>query len=126
MDSNRAFLNKQYSEVISTLSKYDAESLPESVQYQLATSYVEVENLGSAKTKNIENNLVTLQSDPQHFLYWIDYGRGEYKEAISIGRKLEYNDYIYFALAKYKQQLLSEDTNDEDIQKELDSVNSEP
>ncbi|MGG4112800.1 type VII secretion protein EssB [Bacillus subtilis] len=123
--SNRAFLNKQYSEVISTLSKYDAESLPESVQYQLATSYVEVENLGSAKTKNIENNLVTLQSDPQHFLYWIDYGRGEYKEAISIGRKLEYNDYIYFALAKYKQQLLSEDTNDEDIQKELDSVNSE-
>ncbi|MDR4183241.1 type VII secretion protein EssB [Bacillus subtilis] len=125
LDSNRAFLNKQYSEVISTLSKYDAESLPESVQYQLATSYVEVENLGSAKTKNIENNLVTLQSDPQHFLYWIDYGRGEYKEAISIGRKLEYNDYIYFALAKYKQQLLSEDTNDEDIQKELDSVNSE-
>ncbi|CAF1875720.1 type VII secretion protein EssB [Bacillus subtilis] len=125
VDSNRAFLNKQYSEVISTLSKYDAESLPESVQYQLATSYVEVENLGSAKTKNIENNLVTLQSDPQHFLYWIDYGRGEYKEAISIGRKLEYNDYIYFALAKYKQQLLSEDTNDEDIQKELDSVNSE-
>ncbi|AFI29735.1 type VII secretion protein EssB [Bacillus sp. JS] len=125
VDSNRAFLNKQYSEVISTLSKYDAESLPESVQYQLATSYVEVENLGSAKTKNIENNLVTLQSDPQHFLYWIDYGRGEYKEAISIGRKLEYNDYIYFALAKYKQQLLSENTNDEDIQKELDSVNSE-
>ena len=125
VDSNRAFLNKQYSEVISTLSKYEAESLPESVQYQLATSYVEVENLGSAKTKNIENNLVTLQSDPQHFLYWIDYGRGEYKEAISIGRKLEYNDYIYFALAKYKQQLLSEDTNDEDIQKELDSVNSE-
>ncbi|MDN0192484.1 MULTISPECIES: type VII secretion protein EssB [unclassified Bacillus (in: firmicutes)] len=125
VDSNRAFLNKQYSEVISTLSKYDAESLPESVQYQLATSYVEVENLGSAKTKNIENNLVTLQSDPQHFLYWIDYGRGEYKEAISIGRKLEYNDYIYFALAKYKQQLLSEDTNDEDIQKELDPVNSE-
>lgn len=125
VDSNRAFLNKQYSEVISTLSKYDAESLPESVQYQLATSYVEVENLGSAKTKNIENNLVTLQSDPQHFLYWIDYGRGEYKEAISIGRKLEYNDYIYFALAKYKQQLLSEDANDEDIQKELDSVNSE-
>ncbi|MFC8052596.1 type VII secretion protein EssB, partial [Bacillus subtilis] len=125
VDSNRAFLNKQYSEVISTLSKYDAESLPESVQYQLATSYVEVENLGSAKTKNIENNLVTLQSDPQHFLYWIDYGRGEYKEAISIGRKLEYNDYIYFALAKYKQQLLSEDTNDEDIQKELDSVNSD-
>nr|WEY99586.1 type VII secretion protein EssB [Bacillus subtilis] len=125
VDSNRAFLNKQYSEVISTLSKYDAESLPESVQYQLATSYVEVENLKSAKTKNIENNLVTLQSDPQHFLYWIDYGRGEYKEAISIGRKLEYNDYIYFALAKYKQQLLSEDTNDEDIQKELDSVNSE-
>nr|WGD72796.1 type VII secretion protein EssB [Bacillus subtilis] len=125
VDSNRAFLNKQYSEVISTLSKYDAESLPESVQYQLATSYVEVENLGSAETKNIENNLVTLQSDPQHFLYWIDYGRGEYKEAISIGRKLEYNDYIKFALAKYKQQLLSEDTNDEDIQKELDSVNSE-
>ncbi|MCY8864488.1 type VII secretion protein EssB [Bacillus spizizenii] len=125
VDSNRAFLNKQYSEVISTLSKYDAESLPESVQYQLATSYVEVENLGSAKTKNIENNLVTLQSDPQHFLYWIDYGRGNYKEAISIGRKLEYNDYIYFGLAKYKQQLLSEDTNDEEIQKELDSVNSE-
>lgn len=125
VDSNRAFLNKQYSEVISTLSKYDAESLPESVQYQLAYSYVEVEKqLLDYQRDNIEK-LVTLQSEPQHFLYWIDIGRGDYKEAISIGHKLEYNPYIWLGLYKYKQQLLAEDSNDEATQKELDSVDSE-
>lgn len=125
VDSNRAFLNKQYSEVISRLSKYDAESLPESVQYQLAYSYVEVEKqLLDYQRDNIEK-LVTLQSEPQHFLYWIDIGRGDYKEAISIGHKLEYNPYIWLGLYKYKQQLLAEDSNDEATQKELDSVDSE-
>ncbi|USP94637.1 type VII secretion protein EssB [Bacillus vallismortis] len=125
VDSNRAFLNKQYSEVISTLSKYDAESLPESVQYQLAYSYVEIEKqLLDYQRDNIEK-LVTLQSEPQHFLYWIDIGRGDYKEAISIGHKLEYNPYIWLGLYKYKQQLLAEDSNDEATQKELDSVDSE-
>ncbi|MHA6488966.1 type VII secretion protein EssB [Bacillus cabrialesii] len=125
VDSNRAFLNKQYSEVISTLSKYDAESLPESVQYQLAYSYVEIEKqLLDYQRDNIEK-LVTLQSEPQHFFYWIDIGRGDYKEAISIGHKLEYNPYIWLGLYKYKQQLLAEDSNDEATQKELDSVDSE-
>ncbi|WP_367386992.1 type VII secretion protein EssB [Bacillus vallismortis] len=125
VDSNRDFLNKQYSEVISTLSKYDAESLPESVQYQLAYSYVEIEKqLLDYQRDNIEK-LVTLQSEPQHFIYWIDIGRGDYKEAISIGHKLEYNPYIWLGLYKYKQQLLAEDSNDEATQKELDSVDSE-
>ncbi|AKL86159.1 type VII secretion protein EssB [Bacillus atrophaeus] len=125
VESNRAFLNKQYSEVISKLSKYDAESLPESVQYQLASSYVAVEKLGENQRKNIQN-LVTLQSDPQHFLYWIDIGRGDNKEAISIGRKLEYNPYIGLGLIKYKQELLADDSmKDEEKQKELDSVQSE-
>lgn len=125
VESNRAFLNQQYSKVIDTLSKYDAESLPESVQYELASSYVAVEKLSEEQRKNI-GNLVTLQSDPKHFLYWIDIGRGENEEAISIGRKLEYNPYIWLGLSKYKQQLLADDSmKDDEKQKELDSVQSE-
>ncbi|MCC9023726.1 type VII secretion protein EssB [Bacillus nakamurai] len=125
VDSNRAFLNQQYSKVIDTLAKYDAESLPESVQYELASSYVAVEKLSEEQRKNI-GNLVTLQSDPKHFLYWIDIGRGENEEAISIGRKLEYNPYIWLGLSKYKQQLLADDSmKDDEKQKELDSVQSE-
>ncbi|MFP3822465.1 type VII secretion protein EssB/YukC, partial [Bacillus sp. SIMBA_008] len=62
-ESNRYFLNQQYSKVIDTLAKYDAESLPESVQYELASSYVAVENLREEQRKNI-GHLVTLQSDP--------------------------------------------------------------
>ncbi|WP_286058038.1 type VII secretion protein EssB [Bacillus mojavensis] len=126
VESNRAFLNKQYSEVISTLAKYDAESLPDSVQYQLAMSYVEVEKLGDTQKKQIENNLVTLQSDPQHFLYWIDIGRGENNEAVSIGRKLEYNPYIGLGLIRYKAEILADDSmKDDEKQKELDTVQSE-
>ncbi|NTU27201.1 type VII secretion protein EssB [Bacillus tequilensis] len=126
VDSNRAFLNKQYSEVISKLSKYDAESLPESVQYQLATSYVEVESIDGDEKKKVENNLVTLQSDPQHFLYWIDLGRGNNKEAVSIGRKLEYNPYIGLGLIRYKAEILADESmKDDEKQKELDSVQSE-
>ncbi|MBT2575647.1 type VII secretion protein EssB [Bacillus sp. ISL-51] len=125
VESNRAFLNQQYSKVIDTLAKYDAESLPESVQYELASSYVAVEKLSEEQRKNI-GNLVTLQSDPKHFLYWIDIGRGENEEAISIGRKLEYNPYIWLGLSKYKQQLLADDSmKDDEKQKELDSVQSE-
>ena len=45
------FLNQQYSKVIDTLAKYDAESLPESVQYELASSYVAVENLREEQRK---------------------------------------------------------------------------
>ncbi|MCY7442264.1 MULTISPECIES: type VII secretion protein EssB [Bacillus] len=124
-ESNRYFLNQQYSKVIDTLAKYDAESLPESVQYELASSYVAVENLREEQRKNI-GNLVTLQSDPKHFLYWIDIGRGENEEAIKIGRNLEYNPYIWLGLTKYKQQLLADDSmKDDEKQKELDAVESE-
>ncbi|WP_438420507.1 type VII secretion protein EssB [Bacillus siamensis] len=124
-ESNRYFLNQQYSKVIDTLAKYDAESLPESVQYELASSYVAVENLREEQRKNI-GNLVTLQSDPKHFLYWIDIGRGENEEAINIGRNLEYNPYIWLGLTKYKQQLLADDSmKDDEKQKELDAVESE-
>ncbi|MBY8911227.1 type VII secretion protein EssB [Bacillus sp. YC2] len=125
VESNRAFLNQQYSKVIDTLSKYDAERLPESVQYELASSYVAVEKLSEEQRKNI-GNLVTLQSDPKHFLYWIDIGRGENEEAIKIGRNLEYNPYIWLGLTKYKQQLLADDSmKDDEKQKELDAVESE-
>ncbi|WP_049627273.1 type VII secretion protein EssB [Bacillus sp. JFL15] len=124
-ESNRYFLNQQYSKVIDTLAKYDAESLPESVQYELASSYVAVEKLSEEQRKNI-GNLVTLQSDPKHFLYWIDIGRGENEEAINIGRNLEYNPYIWLGLTKYKQQLLADDSmKDDEKQKELDAVESE-
>ena len=95
------------------------------MQYELASSYVAVENLREEQRKNI-GNLVTLQSDPKHFLYWIDIGRGENEEAIKIGRNLEYNPYIWLGLTKYKQQLLADDSmKDDEKQKELDAVESE-
>ncbi|NPC93996.1 type VII secretion protein EssB [Bacillus sp. WMMC1349] len=121
VESNRYFLNKQYSKVIDTLEKYDIDEIPESVQYQLAYSFVIVDN--SVKITNYGEgqkqvlNTLTLQADPKYFAYWIQIGRGENKEALDTAHLLENPGYIAFADYKYSEEIKADESLSSDERK---------
>ncbi|MED1128432.1 type VII secretion protein EssB [Bacillus paralicheniformis] len=131
IESNRYFLNKQYSKVISTLDKYDAGEMPDSVQYQLAYSYVLVESaLKELDWQEDALKSLTLQIDPNNFLYWIQIGRGDNKGALETGRKLENDLQIIYAITKYMSEIKADDQMSSDerekllepLQKEFDEL----
>ncbi|MBU8785334.1 MULTISPECIES: type VII secretion protein EssB [Bacillus] len=128
IESNRHFLNKQYSKVISTLDKYGAGDMPESVQYQLAYSYASVDNYLKETNGGQEAalNLLTLQADPRYFQYFIQIGRGENKEALETARLLEDNRWIGYALIKYEQEIKADDKlSSEEREKQLEPIEKE-
>ncbi|MCY7813955.1 type VII secretion protein EssB [Bacillus haynesii] len=127
IESNRYFLNKQYSKVISTLDKYDAGEMPDSVQYQLAYSYIIVDNvLKEADLQEDAMKSLTLQVDPNNFLYWIQIGRGANKEALETARKLENNAQIMLALMKYTDDIKADDKlSSDERQKQLEPLEKE-
>ncbi|PLT31470.1 type VII secretion protein EssB [Peribacillus deserti] len=123
--SGELFLEGKYSEVIEELDKYNPEDMPYVVQYELASSYVTNENLDDAQ-RDAVNNLITLQTDPQYFLYWIYIGRGMNEEAVDIARSLEFRDSIIYGLLKYKEDVKANDKlSGEEKQKELDAIEQE-
>ncbi|WMW46561.1 type VII secretion protein EssB [Bacillus paralicheniformis] len=131
IESNRYFLNKQYSKVISTLDKYDTGEMPDSVQYQLAYSYVLVESaLKELDWQEDALKSLTLQVDPNNFLYWIQIGRGDNKGALETGRKLENDLQIIYAITKYMSEIKADDQMSSDerekllepLQKEFDEL----
>ena len=132
VDSNRYFHEEEYSSVIETLQKYKHNKMPRITQYELALSYIVSESLTEEQRKNI-NNTITLQSDRNYFLYWIDIGRGDYQEAIDTARVLEDRDLIIYGLLKLResvktnQDLSSEEREDElkQIQQEIDEYEQE-
>lgn len=104
VESNRAFLERNYSEVITLLKDYDPESMPRVVSYQLASSYIETESLNEEQRKNIENAL-TLQADKQFYYYWIYIGRGTSDKALTIARTFGDQDLVIYALIQYEEEL---------------------
>ncbi|MBM7694487.1 type VII secretion protein EssB [Peribacillus deserti] len=123
--SGELFLEEKYSEVIEELDKYDPDDMPYVVQYELASSFVKNEKLGDDQ-RNAVNNLITLQTDPQYFLYWIYIGRGMNEEAVDIARSLEFRDLVIYGLLKYKEDVKAdEELSGEEKQKELDAIEQE-
>ena len=104
VESNRAFLEKNYSEVITLLEDYDPETMPYVVSYQLAFSYFETESLNEKQRQNIENAL-TLQADEQFYYYWIYIGRGMSDKALAIARTFGDQDLVIYALVQYENEL---------------------
>src|SRR5699024_5831622 len=103
VESNRHFLQEEYSSVVDTLRKYNHEKMPRVVQYQLATDYVVNESLKEEQRQNVRNT-ITLQSDRKYFLYWIAMGRGNYQEAIDTARLLEDRDLIIYGLLNLRER----------------------
>ena len=132
VESNRYFLEEEYSSVVDTLSKYNHDKMPKVVQYELATSYVVNESLTEEQRQNIQNT-ITLQSDRKYLLYWIDIGRGNYQDAIDHARLLEDRDLIVYGLLKLREdvkadQALSGAEREEELNKieqEIDEYENE-
>ncbi|HZG70411.1 MAG TPA: type VII secretion protein EssB [Chondromyces sp.] len=123
--SGEHFLNQKYSQVVDTLEAYPPEDMPYVVQYELATSYVVHETLSEEQKKNVQN-MMTLKTDPQYFLYWIYIGRGLNQEAIDIARTLEDQDLIMFGLIKYREEVKADDQlSGEEKEKELNEIQQE-
>lgn len=132
IDGNYYFQNDEYSSVIQTLDKYQPDQMPKIVQYQLALSYLVNESLTEVQRANIENTL-TLQSNSNYFLYWINIGRGNYQEAIDTARILEDRDLIVYGLLKEREKVKADQTftgqereeNIKKIQEEIDEYQRE-
>lgn len=104
IESNQAFLERNYSEVITLLEEYNPETMPYVVLYQLASSYVASESLNEEQRQNVVNSL-TLQADQQFFYYWIYIGRGMSDQALTIARTFGDQDLIVYALINYEEEL---------------------
>ncbi|WP_051348501.1 type VII secretion protein EssB [Peribacillus kribbensis] len=123
--SGQYYLEQKYSQVIDTLNQYDPEDMPYAVQYELASSYIKNEELGEEQRDAVEN-MVTLQTDPQYFLYWINIGRGKNKEAVDLARSMEFRDLVIYGLIKYKDDIKADDKlTGEEKEKELNSIDQE-
>lgn len=125
VESNQAFLERNYSEVITLLEEYNPETMPYVVLYQLASSYVASEPLNDEQRQNVVNSL-TLQADQQFFYYWIYIGRGVSDQALTIARTFGDQDLIVYALINYEEELKrNTKLKDEEKQELLDEIEVE-
>jgi len=123
--SSEYFTRKKYSDVITTLEKYDPKDMPYIVQYQLVSSYIIHESLTEEQRENVQK-MITLQTDPQYFLYWIYIGRGMNQEAIDIARSMEDRELIIYGLLKREEEIKADHSlSGEEKQKELTDIRNE-
>ncbi|AZV44300.1 type VII secretion protein EssB [Peribacillus asahii] len=128
INSQEAFLKNQYSEVIKSLLDYEVEDMPNVVQYQLAQSYIMISKDLELKDyqKDTLQQIITLQTDPQYYNYWIQIGRGNAKEALDIAYSLEDISIIIYGLYQYKKEVKADDElKAEEKQQKLKEIQSE-
>lgn len=82
-EAHSAYMVGNFSEAVSIMREDEPGTLPSSVQYMLASSYVNLEILTNDQRQAILNNL-SPNSSEQELTYWIFIGRGEFEEALDI------------------------------------------
>lgn len=119
------FIQKNYSEIINKLDKYDVDDMPVVIQYELSLAYIVNETLMEEQRDNVLKT-ITLQTDPRYYKYWIYIGRGQAEEALSLARQLEDLDYIMLALLHYEESVKANlRLEDEEREQLLDKIESE-
>lgn len=99
IESHAAFMVNNFSQVTAVLADDPPQVLPRSVQYMLATSFVQLENLSSAQRTAILNHM-SPSSNENELLYWIFTGRGEFEVALDIALNIGDNQLILHAYTK--------------------------
>ncbi|RID89387.1 type VII secretion protein EssB [Peribacillus asahii] len=128
INSQEYFLKNQYSEVINSLLDYEVEDMPNVVQYELAQSYIMVSKDMELmdNQKDTLQRVITLQTDPQYYDYWIQIGRGNAKEALDIAYSLEDITVILYGLYQYNKEVKADDElKTEEKQQKLKEIQSE-
>ncbi|MBC1934075.1 type VII secretion protein EssB [Listeria seeligeri] len=118
LTANENFLKTDYDKVITGLEDIDPEKMPQSVQYELAYSYVDGEKMSDKKKENIMHT-ISLKSDPQNLLYWIYNGRGEFDKSLDIAKLLDDPSLAMYSLTKQIEQVQNDTTlsGDEKVEK---------
>lgn len=109
LTANENFLKTDYDKVITGLKDVDPAKMPQSVQYELAYSYVNGEKMSDKKKENILRT-ISLKSDPQNLLYWIYNGRGEFSKSLDIAKLLDDPSLAMYSLTKQIEQVQSDTT----------------
>ncbi|MGD6816591.1 type VII secretion protein EssB [Metabacillus sp. 84] len=125
--SGEYFQNREFSSVIDTLDRYEAEDMPDIVKYQLATSII-----STTKAKLTEEQRESLlgqispETNAQFFDYWIHIGRGNNEQALEIARTLRDQFSIVYALINYEAEVrASDELKGEEKQAKLDDLQQE-
>lgn len=116
---NSAYLSSEYLAVQDELSGIAVDKLPAESKYILARSYVVTESLNSSQKENILTMLTT-QTDPLYFDYWIELGRLRFEGAIDTAQRIGDDQLLLLAYIKYESFLETDTrtlTGDEKAQK---------
>lgn len=93
------FLNDDYADTTKELARYSPEHLPQSARYVLAVSYIQLDTLSSQQKKAVLKN-ISQNSNSNQLNYWIQIGRGQYTEALSLAKNIGDDEYILHAYTK--------------------------
>lgn len=99
IESHAAFMVNNFSQVTTILAEDNPQVLPRSVQYMLASSVVQLENLSADQRTAILNHM-SPSSNENELLYWIFIGRGEFEIALDIAQNIGDNQLILHAITK--------------------------
>lgn len=93
------YLNSDYDQVVKDLDQYQAKSLPQSARFVLAVSYINMDDLSKGQKQAVLKN-ISQKSNANQLNYWIELGRGNYNQALSIAKNIGDNEYILHAYTK--------------------------
>ena len=99
IEGQAAFMVNNYGEALRVLRDDNPESLPRSVQYVLAASSIQLENLSLQQRNSVLNHLSPASTENE-LLYWIRIGRGEFYTALDIALNIGDNQLVLHAYTK--------------------------
>jgi len=107
IESKSAYMVNNFGQTVSILAQDDPRDMPASVQYMLASSYVQLENLTNEQKRAILNNL-SPNSNTNELLYWIYSGRGMFEESLSIAQNIGNYNLILHAYTKLYDMVMAD------------------
>lgn len=102
--ANNAYLSNGYMTVQNELSDVSTDKLPNESKYILARSYVVGESLNTEQKENILT-MLTPQTDPIYFDYWIELGKLNFDDAIEVAQRIGDDQLLLLAYIKYESFL---------------------
>jgi type VII secretion protein EssB len=126
--ASEAFINKDYSLVISIMKNDDIKKLNSNQKYYLSIASIEVMNLNDKQRNNIVAQ-ISNKTNPNILEAWIYLGKGDFEEAINKAKQSNDYDLHFYSLVRYLDALRSgNDVNglsNSDITKKIDEVEKE-
>lgn len=126
------YSDKNYEGVIKSLEKTRGMKLDKESKYKLAYSYIISENLSENQKKNITLALDE-KSDENVMDYWIAIGKSDYDTAIDLGKKVQDDELLLYALLS-KEKSVQDNTKmsgeekqkaQEELESQIEKINKE-